>query len=157
MIYESVTTAQTNPVVRNSKLIQEALDWVKRVTPEAEPRRYDLRGDDLYAMVQVRSGSPRKERLKVEVHREYVDLQFCLEGGEFIDWYPLEALDSGEAYNAGNDFQLFDRPGLQPISLLMSPGRFALFFPGDGHVPMVTDGVHTSTRMVVFKIRLKAL
>lgn len=157
MIYETDTTAPGNPLVRNSGLVQEALQWVRTVTPDTEPGRYDLRGDDLYAMVQVRTALPREERRKVEAHREYADLQYCLEGGEFIDWYPLEALVPSGDYNEEKDFQIFDRPLLEPVALPMRPGCFTLLFPGDGHVPMVTDGVHPSTRMVVFKIRVDAL
>jgi beta-galactosidase beta subunit len=35
----------------------------------------------------------------------------------------------------------------------MRPGTFALLFPQDAHVPMVADGLHSSCRMIVFKIR----
>ena len=157
MIYETDATAPNNPLVRNFELIQEALQWVKSVTPDTEPGRYDLRGDDLYAMVQIRGGLSRNERREVEAHREYVDLQYCLEGGEFIDWYPLEALVPCGEYNEEKDFQFFNQPALEPVPLPMRPGCFTLLFPGDGHVPMVTDGVHASSRMVVFKIRVSAL
>lgn len=153
MIYETHSTVSANPIVRHAELIQEALQWVRGVKPDIEPGRYDLRGDDFYALVQMRKALRREERPKVEVHRKYADLQFCLEGGEFIDWYPMESLSGISEYNEEKDYQLFDRPAIEPLPLLMRKGYFALLFPGDGHVPMVSDGTHTSTRMIVFKIR----
>ena len=157
MIYETDKTTPANPLVRDSVLIREALAWAKTAKADTQPGRYDLRGDDLYALVQVRNGLPREERRAVEAHREYADLQYCLEGGEFIDWYPLEALTPSTEYDPEKDFQLYQRPAMAPLALPMRPGSWVLLLPGDGHAPMVTDGEHASTRMVVFKIRLSAL
>ena len=88
-----------------------------------------------------------------EAHRAYVDLQYYVAGGEIIDWYPLEALVPTTDHDEEGDFRLFACPAHLPLPLLMRAGTFALFFPQDAHVPMVADGVHSSYRMIVFKIR----
>lgn len=157
MIYETIQSAERNPQIAKSALIQEALAWASKVRPGHELGRFDLRGDDLYAMVQERESKPREERKEPETHRVYVDLQYCVDGGEFIDWYANIGLKPTTEYDAEKDFQLFQRPEVPPVPLLMRPGYFALLYPDDAHVPVVSDGEHGKTWMVVFKIRLAAL
>ena len=67
--------------------------------------------------------------------------------------YPLEALVPTTDHDKEDDFRLFACPAHPPLSLLMRAGTFAPFFPQAAHVPMVTDGVHSSYCMIVFKIR----
>jgi len=158
MIYETETTVGLNPVVQGSALVQQALAWARGPGLAHALGRVDLWGDDMYVMVQQRKPLSRAQRDDPEAHRTYVDLQYCVAGGEFIDWYPIAELKSRCDYDAERDVQLFYRPDtVAPVPLPMRPGCFALLFPGDAHVPVVADGKHEECRMIVFKIRLSAL
>lgn len=154
MLFETVDTARRNIWLRQCAPIQECLDWARDVDPAIAPGRYEIRGDDLYVLVQNRISKPREERPHPETHRRYVDLQLCRGGSELIDWYPAVCLREYTAYNEERDVAFFHRPesGLQ--TLVMTPGTFAVFFPEDAHVPEITDGRNASTDMFVFKIAL---
>jgi YhcH/YjgK/YiaL family protein len=153
MIFETLATFPRNPLVVGSSLIARALEWAARIDATTEPGRFELDGDDFYASVQLRQPRPREERSTPEAHREYVDLQYCVAGGEIIDWYALDGLQPTMEHDEAGDYRLFRRPAHPPVPLLMRPGTFALLFPRDAHVPMVADGVNSECRMVVFKIR----
>jgi biofilm protein TabA len=153
MIFETLETAKTNPLVNRSSIIQEALEFAQRLSPGHELGRFDLQGNDLYALIQFRDTFPREERKQPETHREYVDLQYCFGGGEIIDWYANSNLTPTCDYKEAEDYQLYERPKTDFVPLLMRPKTFALFFPDDAHVPAVHDGIHKKCHMVVFKIR----
>lgn len=158
MIYETTTTASANPAIQGSTLLSNALQWATTEGLNHSLGRVDHWGDDMYALVQQRKPLPRVERDDPEAHRRCVDLQYCVEGGEVIDWYQREGLAARSAYDVDQDVQLFDRPSdVPPVPLAMRPGHFAVFFPGDAHVPAVCDECHDECRMIVFKIKLSAL
>lgn len=155
MILETLETCRFNGLLNRSPLVSRALDWAARIDGTTEPGRFELDGDDFYASVQLRQPRPREERSTPEAHREYVDLQYCVAGGEIIDWYALDGLQPTMDHDEAGDYRLFRRPAHPPVPLLMRPGTFALLFPRDAHVPMVADGLHAECRMVVFKIRCR--
>ena len=157
MIFETTESARSNPLLAQLPLVQEALDFAMALKPGHPLGRFDLQGDDCFALVQERETYSREERSDVEAHLEYADLHYCFGGGEVIDWYPRHILSPTDEYQKEEDYQLFKRPSMEPVPLVMVPGHFAILFASDGHVPAVSDGINDRCQMVVFKISLKAL
>lgn len=91
---------------------------------------------------------------KWENHLHTIDIQIILRGGECIDWVPLSELSPLGDYDPGIDKGLFRLAGnaSRVSRLRMTPGRFAIFLPGDGHRPMIADGANTSVHKAVVKI-----
>lgn len=86
-----------------------------------------------------------------ETHRDHVDLQFILGGGEIIAWSPRATLLELGVYDASSDVQFYsDAPPVAQLS--MRPGLFAFFSPTDAHKPCVSDGTHGRVLKVVVKI-----
>ncbi|MBR4673068.1 MAG: YhcH/YjgK/YiaL family protein [Victivallales bacterium] len=110
--------------------------------------RYDIQGNDLYAMIQEPEGKPQ-EAAKLEVHRKYIDLQFVVSGNETMGWAPICGLGHATPFDDAKDFGLFtDKP---QSWFDVRPGCFAIFFPEDAHAPNVGTGKH---RKVVIKIAI---
>jgi biofilm protein TabA len=109
--------------------------------------RTDISGNDLYLIASSGRGkAPGDARL--EAHRTYIDLHLLLEGEEAIGWKPTdECAQTVTAYDREKDFMLFDDRPL--VWLPLVAGSFAVFYPGDAHAPMVSEGV---VRKLVFKI-----
>jgi YhcH/YjgK/YiaL family protein len=132
-------------------LLNAALDMLEERTaaPFTEGRA-DISGGDLYLIASSARGKPADEA-KLEAHIAYIDLHLLLEGKEAIGWKPtVECTQAVTPYDSEKDFMLFgDRP---QTWLPMAPGTFAVFFPGDAHAPMVSDG---PIRKIVFKIAVK--
>ena len=110
--------------------------------------RYDILGDQLYAMIQEPDGKSPQDA-KLEAHRKYIDLQFVVSGNETMGWAPLCGLGHALPFDDAKDFGLFSD---KPQSWFdVRPGCFAIFFPEDAHAPNVGTGKH---RKVVIKIAL---
>lgn len=128
------------------------IDSLETSTPEG---KRDIRGRDIYINVQ-RAQTLLREKGVYEAHREYIDLHYCLEGGEVIEWAPVATLTPHTTYNSEKDYALFEAPQ-QSTSCIMTPGAFAIFLPADAHMPKISDGVHEYVKKVVVKIRYNVL
>ena len=103
-------------------LRQEGLDKLKE-------GRHDIDGDGLYALV-VRGTCKPPTQANLELHRNYIDVQYLISGCDDIGWKNSQLCKTSEAaYNPETDAALFsDTPS---VWLTLSPGDFAIFFPED--------------------------
>ncbi len=102
-----------------------------------EPGRYELDGARLYVNIQhyrPRAFNPDK----LEYHHDFIDIQLLLSGREFIYYAPLAGLEESAGFVPENDcgFRRVPTPDAA-LRLDMRPGNFAVFFPGEGHMPCV--------------------
>lgn len=110
----------------------------RRDLADLPPGRHPIDGDRVYAMVAKGAGRSAAEAL-LEAHDRYLDIQYVLSGVDDMGYKPREACSrpSGE-YDPRGDVAFFsDEP---EVWLNMRPGRFAVFFPQDAHMPMVSMG-----------------
>ena len=68
-------------------------------TAETPAGRYEIDGDRLYAMVQSYNLHPVRPE-KLEIHRNYVDIQLLLAGRETIVYRPVDGLPVTAEYDA---------------------------------------------------------
>ena len=117
------------------------------------PGKYELDGKELFVNVQeyaTKAYNPEK----LEYHQSYIDIQLLFDGEESIYYSPLDGLDVTMEFNAEKDCGLRRLPAPeQGIKLAMKRGNFALFFPGEGHIPCVGDG--RTVHKAVVKIAVK--
>lgn len=112
-----------------------------------EETTFEIDGRSVYAMTSDRPGK-KKEAAKLEAHRKYIDIQFLIEGNEQIGWKAYnDCKEVSSEFNAEKDFELFSDPAQTYFTL--TPGTFAVFFPGDAHAPMVSDSI---VHKVVIKV-----
>jgi len=112
--------------------------------------RYEVDGDRVYALVQRQPGR-KPDAGKLEAHRNYIDVQVVLDGVDTMGWRPTPTCTSiAVPYNAEKDVMLFaDQP---TAWVAVGPGEFAIFFPEDAHLPMISDG---ELHKVVLKVRVQ--
>ena len=117
------------------------------------PGKYELDGKALFVNVQeyaTKAYNPDK----LEYHQEYIDIQLLFDGEESIYYSPLDGLDVTMEFDADKDCGLRRLPAPeQGTKLAMKRGNFALFFPGEGHIPCVGDG--RTVHKAVVKIAVK--
>lgn len=113
-----------------------------------EPGRYDIQGDDLFAIVSEAAGI-KKADAKLEVHRKYWDIQFIVSGTDHMGWKAMPGCSEVHSeYNVEKDFALFSDKAQTWFDVL--PGNFTIFFPTDAHAPMTTE---ETVRKVVLKVK----
>lgn len=131
-----------------------AFEFLRKFDGNLKNGRYEIDGDNVYAMVQRYKTKPA-EMGQFEAHRKYIDVQFVHAGRETILWAPLFTLkEVNMPYNEDNDAALFKLvPNATPLR--MSDGQFTILFPEDGHVPCCEwDGPSEVTKVVV-KVRVE--
>lgn len=129
-------------------LFARAFEFIRSTDLRAlKPGRYPIVGDDLLVIVESVSGRNR-EQASLECHRQYIDIQFVLEGVDEMGWKSLsECHEPMEEYSEEKDIQFFrDIPASW---IATPPDAFCIFFPEDVHAPLVATG---NIRKAIFKI-----
>ena len=118
---------------------------------DLKPGRYEIDGENCWAMVQEAELVPCAER-KVEAHRRYIDIQSPITGPETIGLFTMDAERLALPFDAEKDFVLFAAK-TDPVTL--NPGEFAIFFPPAGaHAPGCrAKGGPKSIRKLVIKVK----
>jgi biofilm protein TabA len=135
-------------------LFREALDYLAKFDPKTPDGRHDLRGDDLFVLVQTLTTEPAEKRV-FESHQRYADIQFVVSGREAIYYSPLAALRPKGDYDPKIDARLYD--GANEVPLHLEAGWFTILWPQDGHKPGCVWQKPGEVRKVVAKIRLGEL
>ncbi|WP_409341330.1 YhcH/YjgK/YiaL family protein [Paenibacillus sp. MBLB4367] len=133
--------------------VRQAIDYIRGLNVnETELGRYDIDGDNMFALVQALDTVTRENR-KSESHMQYVDVQFVADGHEII-YYGRKQDDTVAIENKleESDYALYDTVEGE-MELRLAPGMFAVFFPDDLHRPGCSDNGGTTVRKVVVKIR----
>ena len=125
-------------------------DWLLNCRDVESGTKVEFAGDKLFAKA-LRQDTGARGDFKWETHREYVDLQYILGGGEVIEWAPAAKLSANVAYDEATDFQFY-APAEADALLSMQDGLFTFLFPADGHKPLVSDGVNRQIHKVIAKI-----
>lgn len=100
--------------------------------------RNEIDGDAMFVMMN-RGSLKKPENALLEVHNKYIDIQLVIDGTETFGWTERSELASprGE-FNAEKDILFFDdKPR---TSYTVHSGQMSIFFPEDGHAPMIGEG-----------------
>ena len=112
--------------------------------------RHEIDGDHVYATV-IRAKGRRQDDVVLEVHRNYIDIQFVISGANEMGWRDLQSCGNPSVpYALDNDAALF--PCKPDSWITVGPGAFAIFFPEDAHAPLVGEEV---IHKVVVKVAME--
>ncbi len=132
-----------------------AFTFLSTITPSAEETKYEIQGDDIYAII---ASYNTKEPHKFEAHRKYVDIQCLLEGQEVIESTALDGLTVDTPYDLHKDVALYVKTDSRKTISHLEPGIFIVFFPHDAHMPGVSVGNSSAfVKKVVVKIKAELL
>ena len=139
------------PIHKNFK---SAFEFLKKATREDLPvGRYELDGDNLFALVQEYD-SKAVDMAKNEAHQRYIDIQHILSGTESLAFFDLRKGVAKTEYNDVKDVQFYE-DCTQASHCILEAGEYAIFFPQDIHKPgMCINGVSTPVKKVVVKIKI---
>jgi YhcH/YjgK/YiaL family protein len=150
MIFDHISNlADYNGVGRNIK------KFTNYITPHDitayEPGKYIIDDDVFFT---VKCYEPRRpEQAGWEAHREYIDIQYVIEGRELMGIMPISQLQEKSPYDLTQDKITYE-PSARESVLRLGPGMFALLLPQDAHHPTIIDGEVTHNKKAVVKIRV---
>lgn len=99
--------------------------------------KHTIDGDRVFAIV-VRADGLGKDKARLEIHRKYIDIQFCISGTDDIGWKPTADCAGDEGFDEDKDLGFFTDE--VEAWTAVAPGRFAIYFPADAHAPLGCDG-----------------
>lgn len=110
---------------------------------------YEVEGKELFFSLQSYESKPAN--LTPEAHRDYIDIQFLVEGAEKVGVAPLEDMLEEVEGRPESDIWFYRGP---VDELTLSGDRFAVFFPGDAHAPGIALGQPAPCRKCIVKVHL---
>ncbi len=132
---------------------RKAYQWLRDNDPtKMECGRYDIDGDNVYAMVQSYDTQPEENR-RFETHEKYFDIQYVAEGIEKFGVRTVEGLVVQER-KPDNDVIFYEKTDSAGW-LILNPGELAVVAPEDAHCPQCMAGdTPCKVRKVVIKVRV---
>ena len=125
--------------------LEEAMEVIAKLE-NYEPATYPLSCGGK-VLVQANTTKPAQGGL-LEAHKNFLDIQYILEGGETMGWAPLNTLTQAKEYNDVKDVWHFDG---ERDFVDIRPGYCYVVYPEDAHQP----GVHLDTPKEFKKIVVK--
>lgn len=151
MIFDSLDYVETYDLGDD---FEKAFKFLQDANADFQDGRFEIDGDKVFALISSYDTKPMDDA-DLEVHRKYVDIQFLLQGEELIGYCPLsEDLDIAKEFDADADAGMLVPPECGLTALFMTPGRFAIFFPQDAHMPCIAVGDPAPVKKIVVKIAI---
>ncbi len=98
----------------------------------------EVDGDKVYA-VGIKGPGRKPDEGLLETHDKYIDIQLVLRGVDTMGWKARKDLGpTTDASDPRNDVAFYgDKPDAWTV---VKAGMFAIYFPEDAHLPMISDG-----------------
>lgn len=124
--------------------LAEAVAAVNAIT-DWTPRTIPLSGGNKILVQHSTTKDAAKEQ--VETHRNYLDIQYLVQGEEIVGWAPTWSLTPAAEYNPDKDKQMFTG---HVDFIHIAQGNCYVAYPEDGHMPGVhLDAPTTYTKLVI--------
>lgn len=152
MIADKITNLKKYPEMEG--VADLILTFIKKTQEESlEDGRYELDGENLFALVQSYQSRPLEEGL-MESHVLYNDLQYIVSGEESIYWNPIDGMTVKEDKRPAADAIFYYIENTDNVTVLKE-GMFGYYMPTDGHMPSIAVEKPAPIKKIVFKIKVK--
>lgn len=130
------------------KRFETAFDFLKTINfKSCSNGTFEVDGNNIKCIISSNELKSKEDAI-LETHKKYIDIQIPLSQAETFGWKSSETLNKSiDGYDVEKDLELFDDKPSSYFTLL--PEEFAIFFPQDGHAPLIGDG---EIKKIIFKI-----
>ena len=116
---------------------------------DLEPKTVELSGGNRFFIQQVTTRPA--EGATFEAHRNYLDVQYILEGEEYVGWAPLETVTEDVPYSPEKDIGFYTGPA---EIFRVTAGNCYVVFPEDAHMPGMHLDAPKSLKKIVIKLKV---
>lgn len=132
--------------------ILEAIEFIKNLNYVDYEKGKHIVNDDFFFLIQEYVAKD-PEVARFEAHKNYVDIQYIVEGQEGMEVAPLDTMEVLNPYNPEKDvMHLVSKPGC--CKMLITAGGYAVFYPQDAHKPCIRVGEPVTVKKIVGKVRV---
>lgn len=111
--------------------------------------RYEI-NENIYANVQ---SYMTKDDAPYEAHKDYIDIQYMINGEELSGVTDYSNCSTKEEYNKEKDIEFLNPPQNEEF-FKVKDGEFFVFFPHDAHKPAIKVKDNKSVKKVIVKVRV---
>lgn len=138
---------------KNPRHWDQAFHFLKSANLKELPLgKQELEGEHLFVIVQEYYGKQKPDAL-FESHKKYTDIQYVIQGEEFMGLTTLDKVTVRDPYSEEKDITFYNFDGGEYLNA--TPEKFFLFFPEDAHQPSVTTGDSVLIKKIVVKIKIE--
>ena len=113
--------------------------------------KHELDGERAFLILADDQTAPKEQR-RPEIHARYLDVQLLLAGEELMGYRPRRATQQpDEDLLATQDLAFFNQLDGEQF-LVMKPGDFVVFWPGDAHRPLCAVADPMPIRKAILKV-----
>ena len=148
MIYDHISNLERYRSLHSG--IYEALKFLASTDASLQAGRHKLSGENYvnvmdYSTLEVNT-------VGYEVHRKYIDIQYCICGEERVALRQLNTLTFTTPYNVDRDvaFAVDDHKPHDEVTI--GNGYFLILFGNDGHMPQLCIGEPKSVKKAIAKV-----
>ncbi len=149
MIIDKIVNLSRYDYIPNVKKVVDFLS--KNDIKTLEVGAYDL-GDDCKLKVSSYTTKEVPDVVKLEAHREYLDLQIAFGGEENMYFQAIELGEESVAYNDVKDVEFFTASWCNTV--VLNSDNFALIFPNDLHMGSFQVDGEDNVKKLVFKLKI---
>lgn len=132
-----------------SENLKKGLHWLESTNlMELLDGKYLIDGNKVYASVQTYD---TKIDAKYESHRNYIDIQYVINGAEKIGVTDLSNCESCIEYDPERDLEFYNIVSNEEF-IALTEGCFVIFYPHDAHKPSIAIKDPTTVKKVVVKV-----
>lgn len=132
--------------------LTEALDYIKNLDKSSlTPGKHEVNVDFFYNYMEYEAKEPTDSIY--EAHKNYVDIQYIVEGQEHVDVSFEEYMELDTPYDAEKDIMFFKNPQ-KYFSRILSPGEYVIVLPHELHKPGQKVGENGYIKKIVGKVRV---
>ena len=133
-----------------SENIKIGFEWIKNNDLKSMPDgRYEL-SSNIFANVQ---SYQTKETAPYEAHRDYIDIQYMIDGEELSGVASYTNCSVVEKYDKEKDIE-FLSCNVPEQFYKIQEGEFFVFFPTDAHKPAIKTGINAKVKKVIVKVHV---
>jgi len=129
---------------------QQVFDFIKNNDlMNMELGKHIIDGEKVFVMLMEYTTQERL-KCKCETHKKYIDIQYMIQGEEYIGLKTRHKEQASTPYNKEGDFMFYKLSKLPVLPL--KEKHFAIFFPDDIHQTMIQIEEPKKLRKAVFKV-----
>lgn len=132
--------------------VNEAIKYLSEKNLAEIPVGKYVVDDDFYYMIQEYE-TEAEENCKMESHKNFIDIQWIIEGVEVITTVDIARLTESKAYNPEKDVTFYQTPAVMQRNVLTA-GSYVVLYPKNGHMPKIALDGPAHVKKCVAKVRV---
>ena len=132
--------------------ITEALEFIKNLDKNSlTPGITEVNDEFYYNYLEYETKEPTNTIY--EAHKNYVDIQYIVEGQEKVDVSFEEYMELDTPYDTEKDIMFFKEPQ-EHFSRILGPDEYVIVLPYELHKPGQKVGENCNVKKIVGKVKL---